>query len=62
MAEAYAGELSDFMSTSLQDPADQVDAGALSVSLGKVFQLDEIVEAHRTMEENNAGGKIVVLT
>jgi len=24
--------------------------------------LDEIVEAHRCMEENRAGGKIVVLT
>lgn len=30
--------------------------------VGKVFHLDEIVEAHRTMEENRAGGKIVVLT
>jgi hypothetical protein len=24
--------------------------------------IDEIVEAHRTMEQNTAGGKIVVLT
>jgi hypothetical protein len=27
-----------------------------------VFHIDEIVEAHRCMEENKAGGKIVVLT
>jgi len=27
-----------------------------------VFKLDDIVEAHRCMEENKAGGKIVVLT
>jgi NADPH:quinone reductase-like Zn-dependent oxidoreductase len=33
-----------------------------SVQVGKTFQLDEIVEAHRYMEENKAGGKIVVLT
>jgi len=27
-----------------------------------VFNLEDIVEAHRCMEENRAGGKIVVLT
>jgi Zinc-binding dehydrogenase len=27
-----------------------------------VFHLDQIVEAHRLMEENKAGGKIVVRT
>jgi len=30
--------------------------------VGKTFSLDEIVEAHRCMEESKAGGKIVVLT
>ena len=30
--------------------------------IGRVFQLDDIVEAHRCMEDNTAGGKIVVLT
>jgi len=30
--------------------------------IGKIFLIDEIVEAHRCMEENRAGGKIVVLT
>jgi hypothetical protein len=30
--------------------------------IGKIFSIDEIVEAHRCMEENRAGGKIVVLT
>jgi hypothetical protein len=34
----------------------------LGVQVGRVFKLDEIVEAHRCMEENRAGGKIVVLT
>ena len=42
------------------DPLD----GRLAPSppIGRVFQLDDIVEAHRCMEDNSAGGKIVVLT
>jgi len=59
---AYAGESEDFMRTPLDDLASQVAAGTLAVQIGKVFHLDQIVEAHRTMEENKAGGKIVVLT
>jgi NADPH:quinone reductase-like Zn-dependent oxidoreductase len=41
-----------------------VDTGSIAgeVPGGKTFHLDEIVEAHRLMEENNAGGKVVVLT
>jgi len=41
---------------------EQVAAGTLRVQVGRVFKLDDIVEAHRCMEENKAGGKIVVLT
>ena len=37
-------------------------AGTLRIRLGRLFKLDDIVEAHRCMEENKAGGKIVVLT
>ena len=40
----------------------QIAAGRLHVQIGKTFQLDDIVQAHRCMEENRAGGKIVVLT
>jgi NADPH:quinone reductase-like Zn-dependent oxidoreductase len=58
----YAGESEDFMRTPLDDLVDQVAAGALHVQIGRVFHLDEIVEAHRCMEDNKAGGKIVVLT
>jgi hypothetical protein len=39
-----------------------VAAGALPIAAGRVFHFDDIVEAHRTMESNAAGGKIVVLT
>ena len=59
---SYAGEADDFMRMPLQELLDQIAAGGLKVQVGKVFQLDEIVEAHRMMEENKAGGKIVVLT
>jgi NADPH:quinone reductase-like Zn-dependent oxidoreductase len=58
----YAGESEDFMRTPLQELVDQIAGGTLHVQIGKTFRLDEIVEAHRCMEENKAGGKIVVLT
>jgi NADPH:quinone reductase-like Zn-dependent oxidoreductase len=59
---SYAGEAEDFMSMPLEELVEQVAAGSLQVQVGRVFRLDEIVEAHRCMEENKAGGKIVVLT
>jgi NADPH:quinone reductase-like Zn-dependent oxidoreductase len=57
----YAGESEDFMRTPLNDLARQIEAGRLHIQVGKTFHLDEIVEAHRLMEENKAGGKIIVL-
>jgi NADPH:quinone reductase-like Zn-dependent oxidoreductase len=59
---AYAGGSEDFMRTPLNDLASQIKAGTLHIQIGKTFHLDDIVEAHRLMEENKAGGKIVVLT
>jgi NADPH:quinone reductase-like Zn-dependent oxidoreductase len=59
---SYNGRSEDFMRTPLQQLVEQVAAGALHVQIGKTFHLDDIVEAHRCMEENKAGGKIVVLT
>lgn len=58
----YSGGSEDFMQTPLDDLVAQVAAGTLHVQVGKTFHLDEIVEAHRCMEDNKAGGKIVVLT
>src|SRR6201988_5368679 len=58
----YAGESEDFMRMPLEDLVEQIAAGTLHVQVGKTFKLDEIVEAHRCMEENKAGGQIVVLT
>jgi NADPH:quinone reductase-like Zn-dependent oxidoreductase len=59
---SYAGESEDFMATPLEELAQQVAAGRLRVQVGRTFHLDQIVEAHRVMEQNLAGGKIVVLT
>ena len=58
----YAGELQDFMQMPFADLVEQVAAAKLEVHVGRTFHLDDIVEAHRCMEENKAGGKIVVLT
>jgi NADPH:quinone reductase-like Zn-dependent oxidoreductase len=57
----YSGGAEDFLATPLQDVIDAVESGTTTVRLGPTFSLGEIVEAHRTMEENRAGGKIVVL-
>jgi NADPH:quinone reductase-like Zn-dependent oxidoreductase len=58
----YDGGTSEFMMMPLAELTQLVESGTLRVNPGKIFKLDEIVEAHRCMEENRAGGKIVVLT
>ena len=58
----YSGGPEEFMQTPLDELAGQIAAGRLRVQVGKTFRLDEIVEAHRCMDDNKAGGKIVVLT
>lgn len=58
---SYDGGPKAFMNTPLQELVDQIEAGTLPIAIGKTYRLEEIVEAHKTMEENTAGGKIVVL-
>jgi NADPH:quinone reductase-like Zn-dependent oxidoreductase len=58
----YAGESTDFMATPIQMIVKEVEGGRLTPKIGRVFQLDDIVDAHRCMEDNAARGKIVVLT
>lgn len=41
---------------------EHIEAGVYKLKIGKVFRLDQIVEAHKLMESNRANGKIVVLT
>ncbi len=58
----YAGGAEDFMDTPLQAFVDAIEAGTAKIHTGPVFSIDDIVEAHRTMEEDRAAGKIVVVT
>ena len=58
----YSGGSRDFVDTPLQTIVNEVEVGRMTPKIGRVFQLDDIVEAHRCMEDNAAGGKIVVLT
>lgn len=58
----YSGGSQDFIDTPLQTVVNEVQAGRMTPRIGRVFQLDDIVEAHRCMQDNAAGGKIVILT
>ena len=57
----YDGGPDDFMAMPLNDLLDEIAAGRLPVTVGRTFRIEDIVEAHRCMEQNAAGGKIVVL-
>ncbi|WP_223622452.1 zinc-binding alcohol dehydrogenase family protein [Microbacterium sp. EST19A] len=58
---AYSGEASDLEAQVLQDYLDAVAAGAARIPVGRVYAMDEIVQAHRDMEAGVVGGKGVVL-
>lgn len=58
----YGGDAADLPGAVLQDFLDAVAAGEAVVPIGRVFDLDEIQEAHRVMEAGTAAGKLVVLT
>jgi NADPH:quinone reductase-like Zn-dependent oxidoreductase len=47
--------------TVLQRVVDEVEAGVYRPNVDRVFGLDDIVAAHRHMENNQATGKVVVL-
>ena len=59
---SYAGEAENFLKTPLQEFIREIEAGRTRVKVGSVFTLNQIVEAHRCMEENRAQGKLVVVT
>ena len=58
---SYAGEARDFANTPFDSFIQEVEAGRTRVKIGRTFKLEEIVEAHRVMEENRAQGKLVVV-
>jgi NADPH:quinone reductase-like Zn-dependent oxidoreductase len=57
---AYGGESADLGESVPQGFLDSVAAGEAEVPIDRVYRLDEIVEAHRSMEEGSATGKLVV--
>lgn len=57
---SYSGEAADITPEELQKYIALVEQGKLKVSIGKVFEFDDLQEAHRLMDANKANGKIVV--
>lgn len=58
----HSGTTSAERSTAaLQEIVDGVAAGRYRVNLQRTFRLEEIVEAHRFMEESRGSGKLVVV-
>ncbi len=56
----YMSDVGSLQKESLQEFIDAVESGEINVKIDKTFKLDEIVEAHKYMESNQAKGKIVV--
>jgi NADPH:quinone reductase-like Zn-dependent oxidoreductase len=52
MATPNAGQLANF--------AKLIDTGRVKVTIAKVFNLDEAIEAHRFLEEGHPNGKVVL--
>lgn len=57
---SYAGESSDITSAQLQEYVSLVESGELVLKLGPTFPFEKLPEAHTTMDDNTANGKIVV--
>lgn len=57
----YTGEAKDLSAGLLQEFVDGVASGKNQIKIDRTFAIDEIVEAHRYMESNQASGKLVVL-
>jgi NADPH:quinone reductase len=56
----YSGEAGDLPAAVLQDYLDAVAAGEAQVPLDRAYSFDEIVEAHRALEDGHGSGKLVV--
>lgn len=56
----YMGEAANLNKDLLQDFINAVAGGKISLNIDKIFNLDEVAEAHTYMESNQAKGKIVV--
>ena len=56
----YMGDADNLTSEMLQEFMDAVENGDIKLNIDKIFELDQIVEAHEYMENNLAKGKLVV--
>lgn len=59
---SYGGDAQDLPGHVLQEYLDTVASGEVTVPIHRSFEFDDIVEAHRYMEEGAATGKLVVVT
>ncbi len=57
----YTGGTEDLSVVHLQKFIDAVQSGQSKIKIDRVFHLNEVVEAHRYMESNQASGKLVIL-
>lgn len=59
---AYSGEANDLPWEVLQDFIDAIESGEVTVPIGRIYGLDDIVQAHSDMESGSVTGKLVVTT
>jgi threonine dehydrogenase-like Zn-dependent dehydrogenase len=52
----------DYATPVMQQIVQKVESGAYAANIDRVFSFDELPEAHRIMENNQAAGKLVVMT
>jgi NADPH:quinone reductase len=59
---AYEGNAGDLPASILQDYLDAVAAGQVPVPIDRVYEFDQIAQAHTAMEDGTTQGKLVVTT
>jgi NADPH2:quinone reductase len=57
----YSGGSGDITAEELSRYLKLVERGSLRLTLGPTFRFEELVKAHRAMDENSANGKMVVV-
>jgi NADPH:quinone reductase-like Zn-dependent oxidoreductase len=58
---SYSGGSEDLRPEDLQRFVSDVERGAVPIRVARTFRLDQIQEAHRVMDANEASGKMVVV-
>ena len=58
---SYGGGGEEMKMTPFMEIIELVEKGKVKISVGRAWRLEQVVEAHRVMEEGGAGGKMVIL-